>query len=67
MQSGEMAAWQGLSCQRHPTARGGGFLVKKSWVPGANSPEGHFPLANLPYGVFRPKGGVARCGTAIGA
>lgn len=30
-------------------------------------PESHFPLQNLPYGVFRPNsGGGARCGVAIG-
>jgi fumarylacetoacetase len=31
------------------------------------SPESHFPIQNLPYGVFRPKdGGPARVGVAIG-
>ena len=31
------------------------------------SPESHFPIQNLPYGVFRPKsGGDARCCSAIG-
>ena len=36
-----------------------------SWVPVA--PESHFPIQNLPYGVFRKKsGGNARIGVAIG-
>ncbi len=31
-------------------------------------PESHFPIQNLPYGVFRPRqGGPARIGTAIGS
>jgi fumarylacetoacetase len=31
------------------------------------SPDSHFPIRNLPYGVFRPKaGGPARVGVAIG-
>jgi fumarylacetoacetase len=30
------------------------------------SPESHFPLQNLPYGVFRPQDGKARPGVAIG-
>ncbi|MGG1661042.1 fumarylacetoacetase [Brevibacillus sp. NRS-1366] len=31
------------------------------------SPESHFPIQNLPYGVFRPKsGGEGRVGVAIG-
>ncbi len=30
-------------------------------------PESHFPIQNLPYGVFRPRrGGTARVGAAIG-
>ncbi len=30
-------------------------------------PESHFPIQNLPYGVFRPRqGGAARIGVAIG-
>ncbi len=30
-------------------------------------PESHFPIQNLPYGVFKPKaGGNARVGVAIG-
>ena len=27
----------------------------RSWVPVA--PESHFPIQNLPYGVFRPRRG----------
>lgn len=31
------------------------------------SPESHFPIQNLPYGVFKPKvGSLPVCGTAIG-
>jgi fumarylacetoacetase len=30
------------------------------------SPASHFPLQNLPYGIFRPNDGRARAGVAIG-
>ncbi len=30
------------------------------------APESHFPLQNLPYGIFRPNNGPARAGVAIG-
>ena len=30
------------------------------------APESHFPIQNLPYGVFRPDNGPARAGVAIG-
>src|SRR5215211_1846913 len=30
------------------------------------APESHFPLENLPFGVFRPRSGSARVGVAIG-
>ncbi|HUY33875.1 MAG TPA: fumarylacetoacetase [Pirellulales bacterium] len=37
----------------------------RSFVPVA--PESHFPIQNLPYGVFRPRaGGAPRAGVAIG-
>jgi len=36
-----------------------------SWVTSANSADTHFPLNNLPYGVFST-GEEARCGVAIG-
>ena len=37
----------------------------RSWI--SVSPESHFPIQNLPYGVFRRRsGGPARLGTAIG-
>src|SRR5256714_1001337 len=29
-------------------------------------PDSHFPLENLPFGIFQPKGGDARVGVAIG-
>ncbi len=39
----------------------------RSWVEAANDPAGDFPVANLPYGVFRLDGtGDARVGAAIG-
>lgn len=37
-----------------------------SWVDSANDPHSHFPLANLPYGVFSRAGETTRCGVAIG-
>ncbi|HEY5037150.1 MAG TPA: fumarylacetoacetase [Chthoniobacterales bacterium] len=30
------------------------------------APDSHFPLDNLPYGIFRPNDGPARAGVAIG-
>ena len=30
------------------------------------SPESHFPLENLPFGVFKPRDGAARIGVALG-
>jgi fumarylacetoacetase len=30
------------------------------------APDSHFPLENLPFGVFQPRGGNARVGVAIG-
>jgi fumarylacetoacetase len=36
----------------------------RSWVPVAA--ESHFPIQNLPYGIFRRTGGEAHVGTAIG-
>jgi fumarylacetoacetase len=30
------------------------------------APESHFPLENLPFGVFKPRGGEARIGVALG-
>ena len=40
----------------------------RSWVESANDPQSDFPLANLPYGVFRRKGSdeAPRGGVAIG-
>lgn len=40
-------------------------MVVKSWVESANDPQTDFPLANLPYGVFR-HAGQTRIGVAIG-
>jgi fumarylacetoacetase len=36
----------------------------RSFVP--VPPESHFPIQNLPYGIFRRTGGKARAGVAIG-
>jgi fumarylacetoacetase len=36
----------------------------RSWVPVA--PDSHFPIQNLPYGVFRRSGDLPRIGVAIG-
>src|SRR5690554_8056551 len=40
----------------------------KSWVASANVPNNGFPIQNLPFGVFREKGGnkAFRVGVAIG-
>ena len=38
----------------------------RSWVESANAPDTDFPIQNLPLGVFRPRGGDARIGVAIG-
>ena len=40
----------------------------RSWVASANAPGSDFPIQNLPFAVFRPKGkaGPFRCGVAIG-
>lgn len=40
-------------------------MALESWVASANDPESDFPLANLPYGVFR-HAHSARIGVAIG-
>ncbi|MBN8938150.1 MAG: fumarylacetoacetase [Rhizobiales bacterium] len=38
-----------------------------SWIGAANDPQTDFPIQNLPFGVFRRKGGdTARIGVAIG-
>ncbi|MDQ3315334.1 MAG: fumarylacetoacetase, partial [Verrucomicrobiota bacterium] len=41
------------------------FTPLRSFIDVA--PDSHFPLENLPYGVFRPAQGNARVGVAIGA
>jgi fumarylacetoacetase len=40
--------------------------VTTSWIESANAEGCDFPLAHLPYGVFRPAAGPPRCGLAIG-
>jgi fumarylacetoacetase len=40
-------------------------MALKSWIASANDPNTDFPLANLPYGVFR-HANSARIGVAIG-
>jgi fumarylacetoacetase len=39
--------------------------ARASWVESAQG-HPHFPIQNLPYGVFSPAGGTPRIGTAIG-
>jgi fumarylacetoacetase len=38
----------------------------KTWVDSANAPGCHFPIQNLPYGVFSRRGDPPRCGVALG-
>ncbi len=40
--------------------------LMNSWVPGANDPDGPFPLNNLALGVFSTGDDDPRCGVAIG-
>ena len=42
------------------------MAVTQSWVESANDPQTDFPLANLPFGVFRRSDGAACAGVAIG-
>ncbi len=37
-----------------------------SWIETANAPHCHFPIQNLPYGVFARNGEEPRCGVALG-
>jgi fumarylacetoacetase len=38
----------------------------KSWINSANIPGSHFPLQNLPYGVYQAPNGGRHCCVAIG-
>lgn len=38
----------------------------KSWVESANTPDSHFPIQNLPFGVFSVNGGERHIAIAIG-
>src|SRR5262249_28034945 len=40
--------------------------AKTSWVESANTNGAHFPIQNLPFGVFSLPGERRRCGAAIG-
>ena len=42
--------------------------ARQSWVAGANAPDCDFPIQNLPFGAFRPRGDGAEpmIGVAIG-
>jgi fumarylacetoacetase len=42
------------------------MTLLKSWVASANSASTHFPLNNLPYGVFVTEEGEGHCCVAIG-
>lgn len=48
-----------------PAAEGLPGPTGRSWIASANDPQSDFPLANLPYGVFR-HAGRTRIGVAIG-
>jgi fumarylacetoacetase len=48
-----------------PDTAGLSQTAGRSWVVSANDPQSDFPLANLPYGVFR-HAGRTRIGVAIG-
>src|SRR3954464_8538449 len=39
---------------------------RRSWVPAADGPP-DFPIQNLPFGVFSPRGQDGRGGVAIGS
>jgi fumarylacetoacetase len=39
---------------------------RRSWLDSANAAGCDFPIQNLPFGVYRPKGGAVRVGVAIG-
>src|SRR3954454_3722086 len=39
-------------------------MARKSFIE--VSPDSHFPLENLPFGVFQPRQGKPRVGVAIG-
>src|SRR5580658_1618496 len=43
-------------------------VALKSFVPGADAPGGDFPIQNLPYCAFRPRGSgdAPRIGVVIG-
>lgn len=41
-------------------------MTATSWIESANAPGCHFPLQNLPYGIFSRPGEAPRCGVAIG-
>lgn len=40
--------------------------ARRSWVESANQPGVDFPIQNLPFGVFRKRGGQPQGGVAIG-
>src|SRR5262245_57500637 len=42
--------------------------ARKSWIASANAPDCDFPIQNLPFGAFRPRGDGAEAmiGVAIG-
>ncbi len=42
------------------------MALMTSWVESANSADSHFPLNNLPYGVFLTEDGDGHCCVAIG-
>lgn len=39
---------------------------RQSWIPSANTEQVHFPIQNLPFGIFSTAGSAPRAGIAIG-
>lgn len=56
----------GKSQSDRAAAKGNDMTLKKSWVTSANNADTHFPLNNLPCGVFSTTLSGPRCGVAIG-
>jgi len=62
-----MTASQPSSFDGCPSRRSLFFIAimpQKSFIE--VSPDSHFPIQNLPFGIFQPKGGKPRAGVAIG-
>src|SRR5437764_652298 len=64
-QAGVLQQFRLLLLYRTRARPGGSGMALNSWIPSANDPNTDFPLANLPYGVFRHAHST-RMGVAIG-